>query len=165
MENMFMFKTWKSLSIEEKINIIRKDNYLPDNTKIRALKDGTVIFINRLAFTWGLYVVGNDDYTPYKYRFCFPHFEQAVKAFDEFQAVNDVPNFGWVAARPENRMLLPRDLFHFTKDNYVTNGEEIDVLIDKSIYTKAVFDRWLKSVGLTLNDLDQGVQHFYKELN
>ena len=121
----------------------------------KVMKDGYIAYLDRLAFTWGLHLGTSED---------------AIKAFNEVESIHDVPNFGWVAARPEGRMLLPRDLIGFVtnRQDYMNiNYEElkpIEQLIEQGFYDKRAFDKWLKAWNINFDRLDVGVKKFYKEL-
>lgn len=135
----------------------------------KVMKDGYIAYLDSLAFTWGLHL-GTSEYTSYVNRFCFPNLTDAIKAFNEVESIHDVPNFGWVAARPEGRMLLPRDLIGFVtnRQDYMNiNYEElkpIEQLIEQGFYDKRAFDKWLKAWNINFDRLDVGVKKFYKEL-
>lgn len=136
----------------------------------KILEDGNVAYIARLAFTWGLHL-GATKMTAYLNRFCFPVLTDAIKAFEEVKTVFDVPKMGWVAARPENRLLLQRDLPNFLtslkeRRNFINRPSlpEISEIINEKIYTKKIFNRWLKSQKITIKQCDIGVQAFYKDL-
>ena len=136
----------------------------------KIMKDGNVAYIARLAFTWGLHL-GATVHTSYVNRFCFPILTDAIQAFKEAESIFDVPKSGWVAARPENRLLLPRDLPNFlisleARKEFVNRHTlpEISDIISDKIYTKNAFDRWLKSEKRTISQCDVGVQEFYKDL-
>lgn len=135
----------------------------------KVMPDGNIAYLNKLAFTWGLHL-GADQYTAYVNRFCFPDLTNAIKAFESCNSIWDIPDFGWVAARPEGRLLLPRDLISFSsKENFeLLKGHnqlfEIDRLIEDGLYTRKEFDKWLKRMGFKINSFDKGVQSFYEKL-
>lgn len=133
----------------------------------RMLEDGiTPIYITRLAFTWALHI-GDVSKQKYCYRFCFPQLSDAIKAFQEIKERTDIPTFGWVAARPENRLMLSKYLINLGVPVEVANkynGATIDEMIEDGIYTVKLFykfNKWEKRDPATL---DKGVIKFLKYL-
>lgn len=124
----------------------------------RILPDGNLACIVRLAFTWGLCLGGNER-EMYRYRFCFPSFHDAVAAFHSVQRVDDVPTFGWVASRPETRLLQQKELIAYLGLEKVKNQEhqEIDRVIEADLYTSTVFEQWQQKCGV---ELDGGAKRF-----
>lgn len=131
--------------------------YLIPNA-IRRLPDGNIACVSRLAYTFALHL-GVNKVEPYKYRFCFPSLHHAMVAFEQVQSVYDVPTFGWVAARPEGRIMLLGQLFHYTrKDAHYT---DIEAAIASGDYNAATFEKWVCENKI---DLDKGAIAFLEYL-
>lgn len=132
----------------------------------KIMSDGRWAYIQKLAFTWGL-CLGGDDSNSYRYRFCFSSLSDAIDAFGAADNVFFVPESGWVASRPENRLLLPRDLINFVSkekqdDVYLNDTLPIDDRIEQGWYTKNAFHRWAGK--WRIQKLDVGVTAFMEKL-
>lgn len=125
---------------------------------IRRLSDGHIICVARLAFTFALHL-GVNKQDPYLYRFCFPSLQDAMKAFEEVESVYDVPTFGWVAARPEKRILLLPELIQYTRK--VESFPTIDAAITSGSYSAPTFEMWVEREKIIL---DKGAQAFFEYL-
>lgn len=141
------------------------------NVYCRYLSDGNVIFIHRLVFTWGVHLVRKEHclHSMCEYRFCFPSLADAIQFYSECQTIYDIPTYGWVAARPEGRILLPKELINYTDKNtfekvmhLIDGNNPINFLIDEGIYTKSLFHKWLRKNGG--KPFDVGVEEFIKNL-
>lgn len=125
----------------------------------RILPDGNLACIVRLAFTWGLCLGGNER-EMYRYRFCFPCLNDAVAALNWVQRVDDVPTFGWVASRPENRLLQQKELIAYVDDFaklQAQESNEIERMIEEGLYTSTIFQKWQQENGEVL---DEGAKRF-----
>lgn len=130
-------------------NGVLNDNFL--HPYYRLMADGNIVFIQRLAFTWAICLSDIEDfeYTPYRFRFCFPDLNDAKRFFNEVERIGQIPTYGWVAARPEGRLLLSKELFHYSDDfeklQLLLQDEynpTIDKLIESGLYNDRVFQRW-----------------------
>lgn len=103
--------------------------------------------------------------TNYLYRFCFPEFGDALKFFHECKHISEVPDYGWVAARPEGRLLLPKELikYNLTPEQIESdyNHKPIDWLIENNFYTAKRFNDWMCEHKIHLDD---GALTFYHQL-
>lgn len=157
------------------IDFVRKNNHIKESDVnypyIKMMSDGHIVYLNRLAFTWGLCFGPSID-TAFIYRFCFPSLTDAIKAFEEADNLHYVPREDWVAARPEGRLMLPKEMVGYFIESYpsqkaakmidkINQNKTIDCLIEEKIYNISAFDWWMKKNKITYGDLDVGVQHFY----
>lgn len=162
------------LSTKERIKILdylRGCNLLVEGDVtypyFRFMTDGNIIYIQRLAFTWGVLLLDVNvfEHTACNYRFCFPQLSDAKKFFEEAQSITDVPTYGWVAARPEGRLLLPKELRFYTQKKDLWETLPVDLTIEKlieaGVYDVVAFKTWLKERG---GEVDQGVKDFIKHL-
>lgn len=159
------------------LNRVRADNLISEESGdfIRLLDDGGVIFINRLAFTWGVYLLSYESFLigeMYDYRFCFPKKNAAIEFFNSAKAVDTIPLKGWVAARPEYRLLLPRDLLYYLEPeqipDFLSKGLEcqpIEELISLGFYSLKTFENWQNTVrpNYKWTEEEQKFIHYLKE--
>lgn len=76
---------------------------------IKILPDGHCAYLLPLMYTTAL-CLGATETTAYRFRFCFPNIEDAIRAFNEVQCVDWIPPYGWCAARPEGRLMQEKHL-------------------------------------------------------
>lgn len=155
---------------QELIDYIRKvslmDEHHPCYNSIRIMKDGNIAYMERLAFTWAVLLVSEDEIrhsTSYRYRFCFPNIKGAFKFLNSVEDINTIPTEDWVAARPENRILLPRDIIHYLPRERIKDYQSnttIEQLISDKLYTASMFKAWLADNKRDISSLKKGELDF-----
>jgi len=71
----------------------------------KVLKNGVIAGISPMAFTVGLFVGLNFEETslpPYRTRYCFHTFKEALEALEEWDGTGDPPR-NWIKQKPEDR--------------------------------------------------------------
>lgn len=137
------------------LNYLREQDGIFSNSILyryfRFMADGNIVRIQRLAYTWAVCLsdIRDYEYSPFRYRFCFPDLNDAKRFFNEVERIGQIPTYGWVAARPEGRLLLSKELIRYTdsKDELLlffreNNAPTIDKLIESGLYNDRVFERW-----------------------
>ena len=71
---------------------------------IKVMPDGHCAMLTPLMYTTAL-CLGPTEQVAYRFRFCFPDMQDAIRAFYEVQSVDWVSPYGWCAARPEGRLM------------------------------------------------------------
>lgn len=73
--------------------------------QMRVIDDGTFAYVDRLAYTYGLFL--GCDMQGLTYRFCFSTKEGAMAALQSVRSYTDIPSGDWIACRPQQRLPQP----------------------------------------------------------